>query len=166
MSPTNFITPVSEGQFTLDHAIGIAVAAHSGQRDKNGVTPYIAHPMAVMAAVSMEHPSNVDAQIIAVLHDVVEDTPYTMDTLVFGAGLPTRLIHHLDAVTRRAGEPYEVYVRRAARDPIGHIVKRADVFHNLEESRLALLPRPMQMRLRAKYATALAILRECAPLHA
>ncbi len=59
----------------LEKAIEIAAVAHSGQLLKNGL-PYILHPLHVMATVK-----TVDEKIVAVLHDVVEDTPVTLNTL-------------------------------------------------------------------------------------
>ncbi len=53
---------------TLENAIALAVEAHRGQKDKNG-TPYILHPLRVMFRVETEI-----ERVVAVLHDVVEDT--------------------------------------------------------------------------------------------
>jgi len=129
---------------TLARAIEIATAAHAGQVDKNGC-PYIEHPLAVMAKVSTE-----DEKIVAVLHDVLEDTAVTADDLR-AEGMTERQIAALVAVTRRDDEPYADAVRRALRDPIGQVVKRADHEHNTDPARLARLPGDVATRLRQKY---------------
>jgi len=129
---------------TLERAIEIATAAHKGQTDKNGI-PYIEHPLAVMAKVG-----TLDEKIVAVLHDVLEDTSMTVDDLrAEGATEPQ--IAALIAVTRQPDEPYADAVRRALKDPIGRVVKRADHEHNSDPARLALLPPAMAARLRTKY---------------
>lgn len=138
---------------TLERAIEIATGAHAGQVDKNGV-PYIEHPLAVMAKVSTN-----DERIVAVLHDVLEDTTVTVDDLrAEGATEPQ--ITALLAVTRRPGEPYADAVRRALQDPIGRIVKRADHEHNADPVRLAMLPTEVATRLREKYASVKALFAE------
>ena len=55
---------------TLERAIQIAALAHAGQFDKAG-QPYILHPLRVMFRMEEEH-----ERIAAVLHDVVEDSPW------------------------------------------------------------------------------------------
>jgi hypothetical protein len=60
---------------TLEHAIALAACAHAGQVDKAG-QPYILHPLRVMLRLS-----GADERIVAVLHDVVEDTPRTIERL-------------------------------------------------------------------------------------
>lgn len=67
---------------TLEDAIILAINAHRGQVDKAGA-PYILHPLHLMMQMHSE-----TAKIVAVLHDVVEDTPYTLDDLV-AQGYPT-----------------------------------------------------------------------------
>lgn len=60
---------------TLERAIQIAAEAHAGQLDK-AKQPYILHPLRVMLRVQTE-----SERIAAVLHDVVEDTPVTLQQL-------------------------------------------------------------------------------------
>jgi len=59
----------------LDKAITLAVAAHSGQKDKYG-SPYILHPIRLMIKTCSE-----EEMITAILHDVVEDTYWTSERL-------------------------------------------------------------------------------------
>lgn len=137
---------------TLEKAIRIAAAAHEGQVDKAG-SPYILHPLRVMLRV----PSP-EARMAAVLHDVVEDTPWTLDQLQ-AEGFPPAVLQAIDSVTRREGESYEDFVRRAAQDPVGRLVKRADLLDNLDLSRIET-PTAKDHERVAKYRNALKILDE------
>lgn len=113
----------------LEQAITIAVTAHRGQADKAG-QPYILHPLRVMMRLDDEA-----ARIVAVLHDVVEDTGTTMDDLR-QAGFSQEVLEALDHVTNRAGESYDEFVARAAQNPIARRVKLADLEDNLDVRRL------------------------------
>jgi (p)ppGpp synthase/HD superfamily hydrolase len=115
----------------LERAIAIAVEAHAGQRDKSGA-PYVLHPLRVMLSV----PSN-DERIVAVLHDVCEDcTGWTFERLR-AEGFSERILTALNSVTKRDGEAYEDFVRRAADNPIGRAVKLADMKDNCNLSRIS-----------------------------
>ncbi len=115
---------------TLEKAISIAAEAHAGQVDKAGA-PYILHPLRVMLAVFL-----VEERIAAVLHDVVEDTPWTLARLR-AQGFSEAVIAALEALTHREGESYDDFVRRAALDPIARTVKRADLADNMDLSRIS-----------------------------
>ncbi len=93
---------------TLERAIAIAVEAHAGQIDKAGA-PYILHPLRVMLAVS-----STDERIAAVLHDVCEDCPGWTPDRLRAEGFAPQIIAALDSVTKREGEGYDDFVRRAA----------------------------------------------------
>ena len=98
--------------------------------DKGGA-PYIDHPLRVMAAVVGEQ-----AKIVAVLHDVIEDCPgWTLERMK-GEGFAARVLAGLDAVTKRKGEDYMDFVRRACADPIGRKVKIADLTDNMDLNRI------------------------------
>jgi (p)ppGpp synthase/HD superfamily hydrolase len=87
---------------TIEQALQIAAKAHEGQRDKEG-QPYVLHPLRVMMTVEGE-----GAQIVAVLHDVVEDTSVTLDDLR-QAGFSEGVLAAVECVTRlggRSGSPY------------------------------------------------------------
>ncbi|MEI4194411.1 phosphohydrolase [Roseovarius sp. E0-M6] len=116
--------------FDLERAIEIATAAHRGQTDKAG-KPYILHPLRVMLACEGE-----TTQIVAVLHDVIEDTDWTPDALR-AAGASDAILAALDTVTRRDHETYSEFIERAARNEIGRTVKIADLHDNLDLSRIA-----------------------------
>ena len=116
---------------TLERAIAIAAEAHAGQVDKAGAA-YVLHPLRMMLNVS----SN-EERIVAVLHDVCEDCPgWTFDRLR-SEGFSKRIIEALRSVTKREGEDYEAFVRRAASDPIGRRVKLADLHDNCDLSRIS-----------------------------
>jgi (p)ppGpp synthase/HD superfamily hydrolase len=116
---------------TLERAIAIAAEAHSGQVDKAGA-PYVLHPLRMMLRVTSP-----EERIVAVLHDVCEDCPgWTFDRLK-AEGFSDRILAALDSVTKRDGEDYESFVRRAAADPIGRGVKLADLSDNCDLSRIA-----------------------------
>lgn len=142
--------------FTLEDAITIATAAHDGQVDKSG-RPYIGHPLRVMASVTGEH-----AQMAAVLHDVIEDTPVTASDLL-ARGCPAVVVDAVVALSHLPGEPQEDYLRRVAADPLAVTVKRADIADNLSPARLARLDAELQERLQAKYARALRLLDDLSP---
>jgi len=114
----------------LEKAIGIALEAHRGQRDRTGA-PYILHPMRVMAGVD----SDIE-KIVAILHDVVEDTDWTFERLT-QEGFPDEVIEALKCVTKCEGEEYEDFVKRSASNEIARIVKLADLEHNMDARRLS-----------------------------
>ena len=118
------------GQGTLERAIEIAARRHAGQVDKGGA-PYILHPLRVMLRVAPGA-----QQIVAVLHDVVEDSEVTFEDLE-REGFSAEVINGLRAVTKVEGESYEDFVARAALDPVGKKVKLADLMENSDLSRIA-----------------------------
>jgi len=97
---------------TLDRAIEIAAKAHAGQADKVG-EPYIAHPMRLMARFLAAGEQQL--AIVAALHDVVEDSEWSLEQLA-EEGFSLEIVSAVDALTRRDGEEYLAYVRRAAID--------------------------------------------------
>jgi (p)ppGpp synthase/HD superfamily hydrolase len=136
---------------TLERAFEIAAAAHDGQTDKAGA-PYIAHVLRV--ALSFIRTGDERRAIIAVLHDTIEDTSVTVETLV-EAGFTLEIVEAVCALTRRAGESYADLIARAAANPVARPVKMADVKDHLAPERLAALPEKDADRLRRKYAGAL-----------
>ncbi len=137
---------------TLEDAIALAVRAHRGQTDKAGA-PYVLHVLRVMLRMPDE-----TAMTAAVLHDVVEDTPHTLDGLR-AAGFSEAVVDAVDALTRRGGETYEAFVRRAGRNPVARLVKRADLEDNMDLRRIARPTDKDLARLR-KYRAAWELLRD------
>ena len=115
---------------TLERAIEIAAAAHSGAYDKAG-EPYILHPLKVMFRVTTKV-----ERIAAVLHDVVEDTSVTLDDLRT-EGFSEDVLRAVSALTKRDGETRIQAAMRAAADPIARIVKLADNSENMDISRIS-----------------------------
>jgi (p)ppGpp synthase/HD superfamily hydrolase len=112
-------------------AIDLAKQAHACQVDKGG-KPYIDHPMAVMRMVS---PGNQKTMTAAVLHDVIEDSDLTLQSLMTLQFHPD-VIEAVDALTKRPGETRLQAAHRAKADPIARVVKIADVLHNLDIRRI------------------------------
>ncbi len=117
---------------TLEKALQIAAKAHEGQKDKEGL-PYILHPLRVMG-----HVEGSDAQIVAVLHDVVEDTAVTLDDLR-AAGFGETVLAAVACVTHRKDQPYADYVIGCKDNPVARQVKLGDLADNC---RLAAPARP------------------------
>jgi hypothetical protein len=136
----------------LERAIEIAVKAHAGQLDKGG-TQYILHPLRVMLKMATE-----DERVVAVLHDVVEDSNWTLSQLA-AEGFPPAIINALDNLTRKPGEDYEFFIQRASTNPLSARVKLADLEDNSDCSRLRVLTDSDYQRL-AKYTRAIRQLRD------
>lgn len=132
---------------TLTDAIIIAARAHHGQTDKAG-EPYILHPLRVMGMMNTE-----DSRIVAVLHDVLEDTPWT-DDMLDAEGFSEEQVEAIYVLTRRPHEHYTTYIDRVAGDTLTRAVKLADLADNLDPGRLARLPFEVRARLQAKYKAA------------
>lgn len=134
---------------TIEKALQIAAKAHEGQTDKDG-QPYILHPLRVMHRVE-----GLEAQIIAVLHDVVEDTPVSLEDL-HATGFSELILQGVRCVTHGKNESYADYVVRCKANPLGRQVKLADLEDNSRLARLLLRPARLEddlKRLR-KYAFA------------
>jgi (p)ppGpp synthase/HD superfamily hydrolase len=138
---------------TLETAIKIAIDAHKGQVDKAG-KPYILHPLRVMFSMDTD-----TEQIVAVLHDVVEDTDWTFGRLR-EVGFPEDVLDAIYSVTRQAGESYMEFIRRAGQNKVGRKVKMADLKDNLDLSRIKE-PTEKDHKRMARYRTALEILESC-----
>jgi (p)ppGpp synthase/HD superfamily hydrolase len=136
---------------TLERAVAIAAEAHEGATDKAG-QPYILHPLRVMLAVD-----STDERIAAVLHDVLEDTIWTVDRLRI-EGFSDTVLQALEALTKGEAEEYLAYVRRAGADPVARAVKFADLADNMDLSRLPSPTEHDRERLK-KYKTAIELLK-------
>ena len=137
----------------IERAIQIAVAAHAGIKDKGG-KPYILHPIKVMMRVETE-----EEQIVAILHDVVEDTDWTFDALR-NEGFSETVIEALETVTKQSeDEDYEDFIKRSLRNDIGRKVKIADLRENLDVTRIGKLSEKDIKRIN-KYNRALKTLTE------
>jgi hypothetical protein len=113
----------------LERALQIAVQAHAGQKDRNGV-PYIFHPVRVMTRCT-----NPDARIVALLHDVVEDTSVTFKELE-REGFSREVLFALRLLTHDPKVPYGEYIEGIAADGVAIEVKLADLEDNSDIRRL------------------------------
>jgi hypothetical protein len=116
---------------TLEIAVEIAAKAHAGTKDKQG-QPYLCHPLRVLLGVDGE-----DAQIVAVLHDVAEDTHVTLDD-IRAQGFSESVVEALALVTHDKHTPYSAYVIRCKSNPIARQVKLSDLRDNTSLSRVLL----------------------------
>ena len=138
----------------LEKAIQIAVEAHAGAKDRGG-KPYILHPIGVMMRCETE-----DEKIVAILHDVVEDTEWTFEALR-KAGFSETIIEALETVTKHSeDEDYDEFVQRSLKNEIGRKVKIADLRENLDVTRIGELNEKDIERIN-KYKRALKTLTEC-----
>jgi len=146
--------------FTIYHAVGIATETHKDQRDKAG-QPYINHPLAVMRGLQ-----GIEAQMSAILHDVVEDHPdkYRFESLA-QMGCPPTVIEALRLVTHPTTytgteEEYMTMIQAIAEsgNQIAIDVKFKDLTHNSDLSRL---PNPTEKDLKRveKYRKSIELLR-------
>ncbi len=129
-------------------AIHVAVTSHKLQQDKGGLL-YILHPMHVM--LQME---TTNERIVAILHDVVEDTTTTLNHLKFVYGFSQEILDAVDAITKRPGEQKESYWTRVAANDLATRVKFKDMEHNTSEKRISVLSTSEQEYLKTKYAKA------------
>ncbi len=118
---------------TLEKALQIAAKAHTGQQEKSG-QPYITHSLRVMAGVQ-----GLEAQIVAVLHDVVEDTDTTLDDLR-EAGFSEAILAAVACMTHDKSEPYAEYVIRCKENELARQVKLSDLADNSRLERTLLRP--------------------------
>jgi (p)ppGpp synthase/HD superfamily hydrolase len=136
----------------LEKALLIATKAHEGQVDKAGES-YILHPIRVMLKMSEEYD-----KIIAVLHDVIEDTSISYEYLRT-EGFPEEIIAGIDDVTRREGESYKEFILRAKLNPRARRVKLADLEDNMDIGRIET-PTEADFKRLKKYKHAKKILLE------
>jgi len=125
----------------IDRAIMIASIAHSGQKDKAG-KPYILHPLRVMFSVETD-----DQKIVAVLHDVLEDT-YIQAQHLREHGFSEDIINAIESVTKREGETRMDAAKRTKLNTIGTVVKLADLKDNMDLSRIAVPTEKDKLRLK------------------
>lgn len=114
---------------TLTRAIIIATQAHEGQIDKGG-NPYILHPL----RLATKAPDD-ESRIVAVLHDVVEDSDISLRNL-FEEGFSWDVVNAIDCLTHRKGESYDDYILRIKTNSLATTVKLLDLDDNRDLSRI------------------------------
>lgn len=125
-----------------------AFLAHGGKKDKEG-EPYILHPIRVASQMESK-----EAKIVALLHDVLEDSSITSGNLK-DIGFSDEIIHAVLAITRKKSQSYSAYLKQVASNPLARIVKIADIRDNMSPKRLNKLDRVTQNRLSNKYEKAI-----------
>ena len=126
------------GERTLDfdkikEAYDLAVRAHEGQKRISG-EPYIIHPIEV-SRILAELGMDSDCICAGLLHDVVEDTKWTLKELE-AEGFPTGVLEAVRLLTREKDVPYMAYIERLSGNQIARKVKLADLEHNSDLTRL------------------------------
>lgn len=122
----------------LEQGMIVAAKAHMGQLDKGG-QPYILHPVRVMLQCK-----TIEEKTVALLHDVLEDTPVTVADLR-QAGFPEEVVDAVVCLTKGEQEDYMAYIERVCNNPLAMGVKLADLADNMDLKRLpGLTPRDFQ----------------------
>lgn len=109
-------------------ALNLCYRAHAGQVDKGGM-PYVFHPVHLAEQMDDEL-----STVVALLHDVVEDTEYTFEDLL-EMGFAEEAVEALKLLTHDKAVAYQDYVQNLSGNPIARKVKMADLTHNLDTSR-------------------------------
>lgn len=113
----------------LEKAIMLATEAHKGQKDKGGKC-YILHALRVMLCFEKE-----EQQIVAVLHDVLEDTEINEEYLR-NAGFSKNVVETVVCLTKKQHENYFDYIERVKQNDIARMVKLADLQDNMNLKRI------------------------------
>lgn len=132
-------------------AMKLCFSAHRDQVDKSGL-PYVFHPFHLAEQMEDE-----DTTIVALLHDVVEDTEITFADLA-QMGFSQQVIGAIQAMTHAEGVPYLEYVDQIKDNPIARRVKLADLRHNSDLSQLDQVDEKALERVK-KYQAAIALLK-------
>ena len=133
-------------------ALKLCFEAHKEQVDKSGM-PYVFHPFHLAEQMQTE-----EATVVALLHDVVEDTDYTIEDLK-SLGFGKTITDAIALMTHADGVAYMDYVREIKNNPIAKAVKLADLKHNSDLTRLDVVDDSMLNR-REKYLKAIKLLEE------
>ena len=142
------------GMSGIDKALGLMAQAHAGQTDKSG-EPYVLHPLRVMMRLSSP-----TERIVALLHDVVEDSDISLQRLA-DEGFSVEVVDAVGALTKHPGEDYDAFIDRVSRDPLAVRVKIADIQDNIDVTRLQQLGEADLARVQ-RYHRALSVLRAIA----
>lgn len=133
-------------------AMKLCFSAHKEQTDKSGM-PYVFHPFHLAEQMTME-----ETTVVALLHDVVEDTRYTLADIA-AMGFPERVTDALALLTHDDAVPYMEYIAAIRYNPIAKAVKLADLQHNSDLTRLDYVDAKALQRVE-KYRKAIELLSE------
>jgi (p)ppGpp synthase/HD superfamily hydrolase len=115
-------------QLHLEQAIAFASRMHSKQYDLSG-QHYILHPLTVMMQMDTD-----TERIIAVLHDVLEDTETTVEHLIT-LGFTEEMVHVITLLTKEKDQDYFEYIKKIKMHPMARKIKIADLEHNMNLKR-------------------------------
>ncbi|WP_235297217.1 RelA/SpoT family protein [Portibacter marinus] len=143
-----------EDKVHLDKAYKLAVSAHADQRRKSG-EPYVLHPIEVARICAEEIGLGPTAVVSALLHDVVEDTPVTIEEIEEMFGPKIRTI--VDGLTKLDGlynvespqaENFKKVLSTLVEDVRVVLIKMADRIHNLRT--IGSMPHHKQLKIAAE----------------
>jgi (p)ppGpp synthase/HD superfamily hydrolase len=132
---------------TLTKAIHLAATHHEGQMDKGG-NPYLFHPLRLMMNAFTE-----EEQIVAVLHDTIEETSLTLEDLQT-EGFSEKVVAAVDSLSRRKKESYEDFILRIKESPLARRIKVLDLQDNMNLTRTKK-PTDKDRKRLEKYSSAL-----------
>ena len=133
-------------------AMKVCFAAHKDQLDKSDL-PYVFHPFHLAEQMTDELTT-----VVALLHDVVEDSSMTLEDLR-QMGFPAPVVDAVAMMTHDKSVPYLEYVASLRDNPLARTVKLADLRHNSDLSRLDIVKEADRLRFE-KYKKAIALLEE------
>jgi (p)ppGpp synthase/HD superfamily hydrolase len=146
-----------------ESCLNIASLAHADQVDK-AKEPYLLHPLWVSATLSetpyrsvlKRHMSALSeeekeyAQCVALLHDMIEDSPITSSDLLTLYHLPKDIVEAVIILTKTKGEDYSLYLKRVKENKLARVVKLSDLLHNSDLRRLSRI-KEEDIQRRLKY---------------
>ena len=133
-------------QQLLEKAISISLSAHCGKTDKGG-NPYILHPLRIMLSMDTN-----DEKIVALLHDVVEDSHITIQQLR-DEKFSKKIVAAVSLLTKKEKQHYADYISAIKKNPLATKVKLTDLKDNLNISRLKKITEKDKLRIK-KYRAA------------
>lgn len=116
----------------IKKAMDLAFEAHAGQFDKNGY-PYVSHPLHLAEDMRDEA-----STVLALLHDVVEDTDMTLEDIE-NLGFSKDITAALKLLTHDRHVPYMSYINEIKCNHLARVVKIADLKHNSDITRLDIV---------------------------
>ena len=137
-------------QQLLEKAISIALSAHCGKTDKGG-NPYILHPLRIMLSMDTD-----EEKIVALLHDIVEDSPTTIKQLR-EEKFSNKIVAAVSLLTKKENQPYDDYILAIKKNPLATKIKLADLKDNMNTSRLKKITEKDKLRIK-KYRAAYKLL--------
>jgi len=137
-------------QQLLEKAVSMALSAHCGKTDKGG-NPYILHPLRMM--LTME---TTDEKIVALLHDVIEDSPISIQQLR-DEKFSKKIVAAVSLLTKKENQSYDDYISAIKKNPLAAKVKLADLKDNMNTNRLKKITGKDKLRIK-KYRAAYKLL--------